>query len=130
MFEFQVDISLEMINVFISVKLDGKMNVKNWRIFLPKTKWTMVRGCRDKKNINISLSLSLLPSYLLMQLQLCSSVPPVPPPWPESARSLLSTNSIIIFTFKSSAEPEQTWISKLFLVLQSFYNFLIKLKVS
>ena len=29
MYEFQVDISLEMINVFISVKLDGKMNEKN-----------------------------------------------------------------------------------------------------
>ena len=35
MYEFQVDISLEMINVFfISVKLDGKMNEKNRRIFL------------------------------------------------------------------------------------------------
>ena len=77
MYEFQVDISLEMINVFfISVKLDGKMNEKNRRIFLPESKWAMVRGCRDKKYKYRTVSLSPLPSHLMMQLQLCSSLPP------------------------------------------------------
>ena len=60
MYEFQVDISLEMINVFfISVKLDGKMNEKNRRIFFCRKVSGRWSEAAEIKNINIGQSLSL-----------------------------------------------------------------------